>query len=204
LERLLANVTPSSNQAFILAHHDKTSSLASRLRCIFFLATPHRGSDYAGMLKNILAVSGVPKEYVHDLTKGSSSTEIINEDFVRFLDGVSLFSFYETLPMKIGGVSSGLIVDKHSAVLGRLAQTQHSWRHCPFDAAADFSVEYKDERRNLMIANHRDICKYNTPDDPNYIKVRDSLGSAIDDLLRHGKYASFLLVLMPLISNSVV
>lgn len=44
----------------------------------------------------------------------------------------------------------------------------------------------KNERRNLMNANHRDICKFNDPFDPNYIKLRDSLGSAIDDLLRSG------------------
>ncbi|KAB5566796.1 NACHT and WD domain protein, partial [Coniochaeta sp. 2T2.1] len=125
-----------------------SDSLKTRLRCIFFLATPHRGSDYAGILRNILSVSGVPKDYVHDLTKGASSTEVINEDFVRFIDDVSLFSFYESLPMKIGGVSSGLIVEKSSAVLG---MPSHS---------------------------------FSDPFDPNYIKLRDSLGSAIGDILR--------------------
>ncbi|OIW25313.1 hypothetical protein CONLIGDRAFT_622861 [Coniochaeta ligniaria NRRL 30616] len=147
-------------KAYILAHHDTSSSLKSRMRCVFFLATPHRGSDYAGLLRNILSVSGAPKDYVYDLTKGASSAEVINEDFVRFIDDISLFSFYETLPMKIGGVSSGLIVDKSSAVLGS-----------------------KKERQNLMMANHRDICKFSDPFDPNYIKLRDSLGSAIDDLI---------------------
>lgn len=65
-------------------------------------------------------MSGVPKDYVNDLMKGSSSTEIINEDFIRCLDDVSLFSFYETEPTGITGISSGLIVDKASAVLGKI------------------------------------------------------------------------------------
>lgn len=51
---------------------------------------------------------------------------------------------------------------------------------------------HKSERRNLIKANHRDIFKFNAPYDPNYIKVRDSLGSAIDDLLRGGIVRSFL------------
>jgi hypothetical protein len=82
------------------------------------LATPHRGSDFAGILKNILKVSQFPKEYVTDLITGSTSTQIINEEFPQYIDNVSIFSFYETLSMNVIGVSTGLIVDKNSAVLG--------------------------------------------------------------------------------------
>lgn len=97
-----------------------------------------------------------------DLTSGSTSTQTINEDFPQYTGQVSLFSFYETLPMSLGGISSGLVVDKNSAVLG-----------------------YKGESSTFINANHRDICKFDGVSDPNYIKLRNSLGLAVDDLLRN-------------------
>jgi len=87
---------------------------------VFFLATPHRGSDYASILNDILKVSGIlsSREYITDLTSGSTSTELINESFLAYADGLQIYSFYETLKMNLG-VTSVQIVDKHSAVLGR-------------------------------------------------------------------------------------
>lgn len=94
--------------------------LKDRIRCLFFLATPHRGSDYASTLSNILTVSGVmsPRHYVNDLMTGSSSIQTINDDFGRIAHDMPIFSFYETLRTSIG-VTSSLIVDKSSAVLGK-------------------------------------------------------------------------------------
>lgn len=65
--------------------------------------------------------------------------------------------------MRLGGISTGLVVDRNSAVLG-----------------------YKAESSTFVNANHRDISKFDGIDDPNYIKLRDTLGSAVDDLLRNG------------------
>lgn len=89
---------------------------------MFFLATPHRESDYASVLNRILRVSGIPgisssKEYVKDLTVGSTSTKLINLEFGKFAHDLLIYSFYETQPTNLG-VSSALIVDKNSAVLG--------------------------------------------------------------------------------------
>lgn len=99
-----------------------TTDFKDRIQCIFFLATPHRGSDYAAVLNNILAVSGVmsSRHYITDLTTGSTSTELINKEFGRYASDLHIFSFYETLRMNLG-VSSGLIVKKHSAILGEEA-----------------------------------------------------------------------------------
>jgi hypothetical protein len=93
-----------------------------RIQCMFFLATPHRGSDYAATLNNILAVSSVmsSRGYISDLTTGSTSTKLINDDFEKLAGDLTIFSFYETLRMNMG-ISSYLIVEKHSAVLGMLA-----------------------------------------------------------------------------------
>lgn len=93
------------------------------MQCIFFLATPHRGSDYAGVLNNILKVSGVTglkssREYLDDLTVGSTSTQLINEEFGYHAHDLPTYSYYETLPMHVG-VTSSIIVDKSSAILGK-------------------------------------------------------------------------------------
>lgn len=89
------------------------------IRCIFFLATPHRGSDYAAILNNVLAVSGAlsSRHYITDLMTGSTSTQLINEDFGRYASELPVFSFYEILRTSLG-ISSCVIVDKSSAVLG--------------------------------------------------------------------------------------
>ena len=90
---------------------------------IFFLATPHRGSDYAGVLNNILSVSGIMSSrlYISDLTRGSMSIQDINNDFGKYARDLPIFTFYETQKTSLG-VSSIQIVDKESAVLGMLYQ----------------------------------------------------------------------------------
>lgn len=87
---------------------------------MFFLATPHRGSDYAAVLNNILTISGImsSRHYITDITTGSTSAQLINEDFGKHASDLPIFSFYETLQMKLG-ISSSLIVEKNSAILGR-------------------------------------------------------------------------------------
>lgn len=152
-------------KAYISAREHRTDpTFAERIRCVFFLATPHRGSDYAAMLNNILKISGFlsSRKYLADLTTGSTSIELINEDFRKYADDLHIFSFFETLRMSLG-VTSGLIVEKESAVLGSDFRTE--------------TVQY-------INANHRDVCKFEGVDDPNYHTVRDSLSAAMDTLLR--------------------
>jgi hypothetical protein len=90
-----------------------------RIRCIFFLATPHRGSDYAAILNNILTITGIlsSRDYIKDLTTGSSSAQLINDEFGKYVHDLPIFSFYETLRMNVG-LTSTLIVKPDSAVLG--------------------------------------------------------------------------------------
>ncbi|RYP23159.1 hypothetical protein DL765_001244 [Monosporascus sp. GIB2] len=105
--------------AYILARD--VPDFKDRIRCMFFLATPHRGSDYAATLNNILMVSGVmsSRHYITDLITGSTSTELINNDFGKYATDLQIFSFYETLRMNLG-ISSSLIVEKSSAILGEV------------------------------------------------------------------------------------
>lgn len=104
-----------------MAQDDTTQqSLSRRIQCMMFLATPHRGSDYAALLNRILKVTGFSsaREYVRDISAGSTSSQLINDEFGKYAHELRIHSFYETLEMKIG-VSSALIVDKNSAVLGK-------------------------------------------------------------------------------------
>ncbi|KAE9364783.1 hypothetical protein N431DRAFT_489271 [Stipitochalara longipes BDJ] len=150
-------------KAYILARQDLANQdFARRIRCTFFLATPHRGSDSAPLLNNILRASGAlsGKQYITDLEKNSVSTQTVNDEFRHFADELMLYSFYETTKMNFG-VSSVLIVERDSAVLG-----------------------YKHEQVQYLNANHRDVCKYESPLDPNYITVKNALATAIDELSR--------------------
>ncbi|ORY60895.1 NACHT and WD domain protein [Pseudomassariella vexata] len=153
-------------KAYTLAHRDKAKDqFSQRIRCLFFLATPHRGSDYAAVLNQVLRVSGimVPREYINDLTSGSTSTQIINDDFGRYANELLVYSFYETLQTSLGGVSSVMIVEKNSAILG---------------------PGFSGERVQYLSANHRDICKFDSLEDSNYITLKNALETAVHDLLK--------------------
>lgn len=67
---------------------------------------------------------------------------------------LDLWSFYETQNMKL---FSSLIVDPESAVLG-----------------------YPEEKQVPMTADHRSICKFETPTDPNYAVLRNALISTVE------------------------
>ncbi|RFU24716.1 hypothetical protein B7463_g11619, partial [Scytalidium lignicola] len=159
-------------KAYILAHQDIAhQQIAERIRCIFFLATPHWGSDYASLLNSILKVSGFSssREYINDITKGSTSAQLLNEDFGRYASNLRIYSFHETLPTI--GVSSSLIVGRDSAILG---------------------VGFRNEVSRYMNANHREICKFDSPEDSNYLSLKSSLTSAVQDLLEDGELCVIL------------
>lgn len=46
---------------------------------------------------------------------------------------------------------------------------------------------FRKERVQYINANHRDICKFDNPDDPNYITLKNAIASATEDILRGGK-----------------
>ncbi|KAK4209026.1 hypothetical protein QBC37DRAFT_431000 [Rhypophila decipiens] len=148
-------------RAYMLARQDHLfTSLADRIRAIYFLGTPHRGSDSAKLLKNILHVASSAPAYVPELVRGSGSLQAINDEFRQFSDQMELWSFYETQKLSTKGFST-IIVDPESAILG-----------------------YREERQVPMNADHRSICKFETPHDQNYTTIRNSLISTITRLSR--------------------
>ncbi|KAJ5701379.1 hypothetical protein N7488_008927 [Penicillium malachiteum] len=108
--------------AFLLAHQDPhAQDLADRIKSIFFLATPHRGTG---------------------------------------ADRLQLWSFYETLKTRISSSNSGLIVDHDSA-----------------------DLRYKEEQVQLLNADHRGVCKFQSPSDPKYHVVQNSLAKTVEYIL---------------------
>ncbi|KAM0284847.1 hypothetical protein ACHAQH_001768 [Verticillium albo-atrum] len=143
-------------KAYLLARQDAAhESLAGRFTTIYFLATPHRGADSAKTLKNMIRIA-YDRSYVGDLERNSSAIQTINDEFRHFSSGLELWSFYETQVMKF---LNTMIVDPESAVLG-----------------------YREEQQVPMNADHRSICKFETPTDATYTTLRNALALTVGRL----------------------
>ncbi|KAF2969942.1 hypothetical protein GQX73_g3591 [Xylaria multiplex] len=143
-------------KAYILARQMlEYNELADRIHALFFLATPHQGAGIAQLLTRFLGLAG-PRPFVNDLHPQSLMLQVINEEFPRYSQSLQLFSFYETQSMYYG-VGKGLIVEKHCAVMN-----------------------YTNERRTYLDANHRDVARFSTSRDPSYILVRNALATTIN------------------------
>jgi hypothetical protein len=77
----------------------------------------------------------------------------VNDTFRYYCDSLTLYSFFETKELSMGPTSA-LIVPKDSAVLG-----------------------LPGERVSLMYADHRSICKFETPEDPGYITLTEAFNT---------------------------
>lgn len=93
-------------KAHILGKANKQySDLISQVYGIVFLATPHRGAQYAKILNGILAscpMGPPPKAYVAELDSQSGSLQEINEQFRNCCEGLELASFFETRKTSFG------------------------------------------------------------------------------------------------------
>ncbi|KAI1328531.1 hypothetical protein F5Y16DRAFT_398223 [Xylariaceae sp. FL0255] len=146
-----------AKKAYILACQDiSCRDIASRITAMFFLGTPHRGSDLASILQNMLTIAWGTKPYVSDLLPNSTTLAEINDAFRHYAKDLQLWSFYETLPVRTK-VLNKLIVEKYSATLG-----------------------YNNEEISGVDADHRHICKFDNNADPNYKKLRNALCTAIE------------------------
>lgn len=133
--------------------------MVSKFRAVLFLSTPHRGTDLADILNKVLSSSMFghsPKDYVNELTKKSPTIDELNEQFRHHAAKLQIFSFYETLTTTVGPIKT-LILEKHSSVLG-----------------------YQHETPQPLVANHHDVCKFSSPEDPNYQSVKGALRSIVN------------------------
>jgi hypothetical protein len=151
-------------KAYMLMKQDIAyEAMARRIQAIYFLATPHRGSNSAKILKNLLHCAFSSRAYIGELEKGSTTIQAINDDFRHCSTDVDLWSFYETQQLNMG-IFSRIIVDPDSAVLG-----------------------LREEKQMPMNADHRSICKFDTPNDRNYLILRNALATTVGQLVKPGK-----------------
>lgn len=97
-------------KAYLFGMQDpQFTELVSRIHGIMFLATPHRGSQLASTLNNILASTPLgppPKAYVNDLQLQSNTLQEINEQFRHHCGDLELVSFFETNKTSFGVMKS--------------------------------------------------------------------------------------------------
>ena len=155
-----------TKKAYVLARQESLyKNLAERFQAIYFLATPHRGSDSAKLLANVLQMAYSSRAYVTDIKRGSKMLQTINTDFGEYASALDLWSLYETHKISLG-MFSALIVDPDSATLG-----------------------YPHEKQIPMNADHRSICKFATPMDSNYATVRNALLLTVNNLSELGMWS---------------
>ena len=106
------------------------------------------------MLNRILAVSVFnhsPKQYISELKQNSPALQDINEQFRKLVDRLQIFSFFETHQTSIGPRKM-MVLEKDSSTL-----------------------EYPSEVSKPLDADHHNVCKFTSRQDPNYVSVRNAL-----------------------------
>ncbi|KAL8911682.1 MAG: hypothetical protein Q9172_007630 [Xanthocarpia lactea] len=142
-------------KAYIVGKHDpEFSTIIAHVYGMLFLATPHRGSQYAKVLNNILSTAPMgapPKAYVASLDAQSEALQDINEQFRIICQDLFLVSFWETSKISFG-LGKAHVVEKESATLG-----------------------YPQETSSGLNADHHTICKFQNREDNNYVIVRNTM-----------------------------
>ncbi|KAL8821675.1 MAG: hypothetical protein Q9223_000312 [Gallowayella weberi] len=151
-----------AKKACLLGQNDEHyKDLARSISAIIFLSTPHRGSNLAEILNKILVVSfQSARNFITDLNRSSMALEEINEQFRHIAPRMSIWSFYETLPTLIGPRKM-MVLEKDSAILGSSKEISRP-----------------------LYADHHGVCKYSSPEDANYLSIRNALGTLVEEITR--------------------
>ncbi|ORY56951.1 uncharacterized protein BCR38DRAFT_414263 [Pseudomassariella vexata] len=151
-------------EAYMQGQNDpEYESIIKAISAITFLATPHRGTNLANTLNRILQSTFVTnsKQYISELTRSSFTLQKLNEQFRHIAPRLDIISFYATQPTSLGLKSARVMVlEKDSSVLG-----------------------YPGETSKALNADHHGVCKYDCPEDPNYITVRNALKSLLSKII---------------------
>ena len=146
-------------KAYILGQNDDNyKEIVKSARAVLFLSTPHRGTNLADALNRILTVSVFnhsAKQYIAELKQNSPTLQDINEQFRNIAPRLQIISFFETQQTAVGPKKM-MVLEKDSSILG-----------------------YPGEISKPLDADHHNVCKYASQQDPNYISVRNVLKSLI-------------------------
>ncbi|KAH6637293.1 Alpha/Beta hydrolase protein [Chaetomium tenue] len=148
-------------KAYLLALNDDFiyKRIGHRIHTMYFLGTPHRGADLAQIVRIIRYSAGHgSKAYVDDLVPGSEALNQINDEFRHVCSNLHLWSFFEGAPTAFGPLST-LVVKKESAILGLPGE----------------HIQYVE-------ADHRHLCKFESPSSPNYVLLQRAFLTAIEKL----------------------
>ncbi|KAI1358904.1 WD40 repeat-like protein [Xylaria arbuscula] len=150
-------------EAYMQGQNDPAyANIIKAISSIIFLSTPHRGTNLAETLNRILRVSFVsnPMQFIAELSAGSQTLQKLNEQFRHIAPRLQVISFYETRPTSMVKTSV-MVLEKDSSVLG-----------------------YPGEVSKPLDGDHHDVCKFDSPDDPRYIAVRNVLRSLVGETER--------------------
>ncbi|OHF02107.1 NACHT and WD domain-containing protein [Colletotrichum orchidophilum] len=153
-------------EAYLQGQNDPMfEHIIEQISSIVFLSTPHRGTNLAGILNKVLQVSfgASSRPFITELVAGSSMLEKVNENFRQVARKLQIVSFYETRPTPVSELNQIMILDKDSSVLG-----------------------YPGEISKPLDANHSDLCKYDSQNDPRYITVRNVLKTLVEQSNKSG------------------
>ncbi|KAL9039347.1 MAG: hypothetical protein Q9180_002583, partial [Flavoplaca navasiana] len=149
--------------AFLQGQNDPEYERIIRMvSAILFLSTPHRGTNLAETLNRILQALFIatPKQFIGDLARNSFALQKMNDQFRHIAPKLDIVSFYETQMTPIGlQRNKVMVLEKESSVLG-----------------------YPGEISKALNADHHGVCKYESPQDPIYVTVRNVLKSLIRKL----------------------
>lgn len=153
-------------QAYILGRSDSAyREIVESISAILFLSTPHRGSDLAEIFQRTLkALNPNSNFYISELRSKSKTIETLNDQFRHIAPKLDILSFYETRQTFVGGAKL-MVVEKASAILG-----------------------YPDEIPIPLNADHHNVCKFDNPQDPNYISIRNGLKTLVTTVLSRGQH----------------
>ncbi|KAK8038536.1 hypothetical protein PG993_006947 [Apiospora rasikravindrae] len=144
-------------QAYILAKQMPAySNVATRIKAIIFIATPHTGSELAPILERIFRMTSGLKPYLEDLGRNSNAVQSINTLFPAHSADLMIHSFYETDALSVGGLRDVMIVPKVDAVLN-----------------------YAHEQSALLYGDHRSVCKFDSAADHNFIAVWQAIAACL-------------------------
>ena len=94
-----------NNKAIIEAYNDSMYvKLLADIKGIVFFGTPHRGSDLAPLLSNLLSAILTERIFIEQLQPGSETIKEINHAFRDRTLSIHLVSFTESTAMRPVGV----------------------------------------------------------------------------------------------------
>ncbi|KAL8991757.1 MAG: hypothetical protein Q9169_007677 [Polycauliona sp. 2 TL-2023] len=101
--------------AYIQGQNDSEYDyIIKAISAICFLATPHRGSNFAAILNRILRATIITnsKTYIAELTKNSLTLHKLNEQFRHIAPRLDIVSFYETKPTSLGIMNASVVCNR--------------------------------------------------------------------------------------------